>query len=614
MSSSKFELGVLSEDRLAVVEIADSQYRIVEQGVHSIRALLPPGLYVARVKSSDRVEEKFVRVESRNEDVRFAASGETAGQSPFEQTRVDASRELQNLRAKAGPQRSATVAVSTYRYDSEPNDSAEFDGNLFWIYDSEGKPLQAFQGASQDFESGGASDSSGARSTIRLFESPPLDEGWYSLALPSPDGTRVLLPLYVCANFSPSVFIDWTRAGEGQGLDIERSRDGDARRLDFDRLLVTYDSEAIASHRDLSQLSLIKIARRALELGRNHLTDSLMHELMAGKFRDPALGLMALQLLLVGNDRDADRFNLVMRNVTGIFGRQDHPDLVIARARAREKKGWVVAEMRGDNPDAKLVAPPLFRANWNYMVGVDKFRNQITARGSLLNRVALSILRAGIWLVWKPAGTTAFDKRESEPSDRAIGPRRPTNPAPRARVPLGARKSAARAASGKQGPSRANPVKSGPAIGALERPFAVSVAADGPYTWRKARSVSGRLEELVDLVRNGGDSLSGALKEQIANPQIGSVLDRTVAGSILYLARAPSPASYPSSGEKSAGERNVPRGYAQRMAKSLSLPVALVDESVSRIHETMMDRAASEDPEFEATNRRLRTRLRTPEA
>jgi hypothetical protein len=354
-----------------------------------------------------------------------------------------------------------------------------------------------------------------------------LPVGWYTLRIPSRDGAAAYLPLYVSPRFSPTVLLEIGGVLEGRAW------------FDFDRLVVSYDEAEAEAYRDPMRLAALRAARRSLELGRNSLTDELMGVLDEQNFRDPMLGLFALQMLLLkaksglGNDaKPVDQFNTVMDNMAIAFELPQHPDLVLARAQARRLK-WPVKNMDGD--DAPLVAPPLLRANWNALVDMSARRNELVGADRMLRGVSEGLLQTGIWVMWKPP-TRATAETSATYTKR-----------------VGVEQEPAELAAHRMAPPREQ------AADALLRP-------------RPSRSIDAQLEEIVDQVRTAR-GLRDDLQERLqSDPPSGTVLDRAVSRAVLQLADV-----------QSDSERNVPAGFTRRLANDLSVPFALVGETVKRM-------------------------------
>ena len=541
MQPSLSSLKVRSVDPLAIVEITDANYRLVAQRGGSVSAQVVPGLYVVRAKYASRVEKQVVRVGTSDVVVDFDRPVSTAGESAVAEMETRISSTIHKSRASAGLGTSITIVVKGVNVGREHAQLLAHSVTDFAICTKDGKPLKKF-----DSESIIPVATEPDQSFPDVIASLDFPVDWYSLSMPSVEGPSVLLPLYISPRYSPTVFIE--------------SRMRDSRPwIDFDRLLVSYDDREYDSYTDPMRLEAIQLARRSLELGRNLLTSSFMGILLQQKFMDPTLGLLALQLLLLPENKldeesrkkrkmaspnredipaegapASERFLEVLMNMASALG-EDHPDLVIARAQAR-KLGWNVPVMRGDG--MKLVAPPLLRASWNQMVAMPDRRREITSKGNLLYNVGQSLLCAGIWLLWKPPADLTSSSTRSSVSKRLP---------PAKGVVVNSSKNA----------SDAPAVTKVPSV-------------------RAPRTADYILEDIVDMIR-GGKLTDQVQQSWLDNYSTGTVLDRTIAQAVLQLANTEPPRV-----------QAVPRGYASRMAKSLTLPLPLVADAASGMRRSLL--------------------------
>lgn len=528
MSSSLFELIAESSDPLAILEIANARYELIAQGPGPIRCQAAPGLYVVRAKSLERVEEKLVRLRDAPQTVRFQAQPTLEERST---RHSEATLGAQVNASRTGEQTHwISIAIKPDRSQHQPYSRSPLKAADFQVCRLDGSQANAFQ-------AGTAEHAPLDPNSIGEAASIDLAPGWYAMSMPGGHGARVLLPLFVAWGFSPTVFVE-TRSNR------------DEQWIDYDRLLVSYDAREVNSYTDPMRMYAIEMARRSLELGRNTLTKPLMDILLQQKFQDPTLGLLAMQLLLLGAhpmERQAETmFNVVSNNMANAFGTAAHPDLVLARELAR-RKAWHVPFADGDGEP--LMAPPLLRANWNAMVHLPARSKELGKRSGALYAVGQSLIRAGVWVVWKPA-------------IHAV--QRPWPSAPALEVESDLAQIGGRSASS-AGTASDSPRK--------------RIQPSTPRVARVTRKPDDQLEESVDLVRSQ-TYLHDALRDSVAaEPALGTVLDRMVARTVLQLA-----------GFEFGNDKNVPTGYAKQMAQSLDVPMPLVRDSIARVHTALHNR------------------------
>ncbi len=566
MSSSPFELSVQSADPLAIVEIANGTYSLVAQGEGRVSHRAEPGLYIARVKHKDRVEERIVRHGAEDQLVSFDTPTMTPAASLVEQAGQVLARHIHDSRAAAGLTSWITIAIKGIR-DAESGalSTPGFRPSDFEVCGIDGTAKHVFDAATIEQAAPVDSENSVYPGEVASVDVPV---GWYALAMPGPAGARVLLPLFVSNRFSPTIFVETKVDLHGVPW------------LDFDRLLVSYDAHEFDSYTDPLRLRAIEMARRSLELGRNNLTKSLMNVLLQQKFQDPTLGLLALQLLLLDQGQSsrppsdalvsvgetlpsknarrseatkkaaaqeaerASMFNIVMQHMVDAFDYAEHPDLVIARAQARKKK-WSVPQMPGD--DEPLTGPPLLRASWNNMICMPNRSREVARKRTLLHDVGHSLLCAGVWVIWKQVAHASDDVQV------------------RARI---------------ASPGWRDYLTTvvGPPLSDAVETVAMTTPARAP------RSADALLEKAVDLVR-AHDFLQTEMREGLlANPLFGTVLDRAVVKTVLQLANF-----------ESDNDQSVPRGYSSQMAKSFTLPLPMVTDSISRVQHVLAKRVSLGD-------------------
>lgn len=530
MSSLTFDLHVKSDDPLATIEIASSNYLIVAHGNKDVTYSAPPGIYVARAKHKHSVEEQVVRVLDRSVTVRFESSATCEHAAPDREADNAFNRKVEDSRAGKGMRTWITIAIKGL--DASRSSKLVPSGLMpsdFEICTIDGFPLHEFNAASIETP---ATD-------IALEKYPgtaaSLDvaAGWYALSMPGPRGTRAMMPLYVSPRFSPTVFVESTVDDSGECI------------IDFCRLLVSYDANEFDSYSEPSRILAVDTARRSLELGRNTLTAPLMDVLLKQKFQDPALGLLALQLLLLEDgNRDFrlwDTFNEVSHNMAHAFESFNHPDLVLSRAHARRKK-WEVPYADGDNEP--LVAPPLLKANWNQLIRASNRRQEVLARRSRLYNVSQSLLRSGIWVVWGQTSHAVVGSI-SDPFSMDSLYAEVREPSKNYSLYGGARRE----------------------YGSAVRPRSQRLTSDALF------------EKSVDLVRASSFLRDEMQRELASRTAQGSVLDLTVVRTVLQL-----------SAFDPDIEKSVPDGYSSQLAKSLSVPLPILRESVQRVHKVLSEK------------------------
>lgn len=533
MPNSLSEIIVESDEPLSIVEIADGRYRLIQQAPRRVAKALPPGLYVTRVKYDDRVEERLVEHGANPTQVSFGLDRAEWTTSRRQRESAVLTRQMSAVRS-TGLRTWITVSIKAPGLGELPDSGGPQlpDWSSFTVYALDGRSMSLAPLAPPDEAANVDHD--------RIL-SHNLPVGWYTVRIPSRDGAAAFLPLYVSPRFSPTIL-----------LEIGGVRDSEAW-FDFDRLVVSYDEMEGDAYQDSLRQAALRAARRSLELGRNGLTDELMDVLYKQKFRDPMLGLLALQMLLLNaksgladGAKPVEQFNTVMDNIAGAFDLPQHPDLVLARAQAKRLK-WPVRWMKGD--DEPLVAPPLLRANWNALVTMSARRNELVGPNRPLRLVSEGLLQTGIWVMWKPPARTTVQKGATYYKEGGFGEQAPALKSEDTTNVQSTELFAYRAAP--------------------PREYA-SVAL--PRAPRPSRAIDAQLEVVVDQVR-ATQRLRDALQERLqSDPPTSTVLERAVSRAVLQLADV-----------QTTSERNVPAGFARRLANNLAVPFSLVGETVGRM-------------------------------
>ena len=537
MPNSLSEIIVESDEPLSVVEIADGRYRLIEQAPRRVARVLPPGLYVARVKYDDRVEERLVEHGANPTQVSFGFDLAEWTASRRQREAAVLTRQMSAVRS-TGLRTWITVSIKAPGLSELPDSGGPQlpDWSSFKVCALDGRLMSPPPLAPHEEVANADHD--------RIL-SHDLPVGWYTVRIPSRDGAAAFLPLYVSPSFSPTVL-----------LEIGGVRDSEAW-FDFDRLVVSYDQLEGDAYQDPLRQAALRAARRSLELGRNGLTDELMDVLYKLKFRDPMLGLFALQMLLLNaksglavGAKPVDQFNTVMDHMAGAFDLPQHPDLVLARVQAKRLK-WPVRRMKGD--DEPLVAPPLLRANWKALVATSARRNELVGPNRPLRFVSEGLLQTGIWVMWKPSSRPTAEKGATYSKGVGVGEQPP----------------ALKHQSGIYLPD----TKLLAHQAAPPREYA---SAELPRAPRPSRAIDAQLEEVVDQVRENQHLRDALLNGLRSEPPTSTVLERAVSRAVLQLTDV-----------QTTSERNVPAGFTRRLAKDLAVPFALVGETVKRMRQEL---------------------------
>jgi len=365
------------------------------RGLGSIEQSLPPGLYVARARSGDVTRQQSLRItpdSSEPREVHFVEVGPLRSSAPAE-----AGAELAMVAQSVAQQSWVLLGLSSAATADHPFSRAPLPSDAvkgFALCTLEGELVQAFDTVPPTLTPTGHQ--------AVAVAAPP---GWYALAIPTDEGRRLLLPLRVQAQWSPSIF-------------IEMRDDGEQRRPNLDTLLATYDPAEWGIYRNPTRIRAIEQARRALARGRDTVAAEVMRVLYDQKFEDPMLGLLAAALLLAAGERST-ALSEVLENTGRLLG-DDHPDLVISRAVARQNR--LVSKMQRKKGDGvPLAAPPLLRANWERLISLKDRKSEFLDRDGILYRVARNQVRSDVWMLWWEVGTEKRARERTRAPSRISG-------------------------------------------------------------------------------------------------------------------------------------------------------------------------------------------------
>ncbi len=150
-----------------------------------------------------------------------------------------------------------------------------------------------------------------------------------------------------------------------------------------------------------------ELARQALTQGRDVVSESVMQQLLSGKFEAPMLGLFAANLLLRRHKTNWSLLNTVCTNLTNLLGR--HPDLDALK--------WALRDWKDDRPET-LATPPSLRASWEHVVRASRRRARLVPPDSPLAEIAHELVHSGPWLMHRIEKDASKDAASSSANDR----------------------------------------------------------------------------------------------------------------------------------------------------------------------------------------------------
>ncbi|MBC7987849.1 MAG: hypothetical protein H7X93_14450 [Sphingomonadaceae bacterium] len=169
----------------------------------------------------------------------------------------------------------------------------------------------------------------------------------------------------------------------------------------------------------------IETARRAMEAERPIIVgESLVDELLHGKWQNPIMGITGAHLFLAALEREraasdgpssrpvdlADRvreragstLRMIIENLESIFGREASSDVLGLRLRARRFTSEHIA-------GTTIEQPPIFWSSWSALLAESGPNGSVTIPRSLWSRVA-NCFPSGPYFAWRK-GRTSVDKQ-----------------------------------------------------------------------------------------------------------------------------------------------------------------------------------------------------------
>lgn len=144
-----------------------------------------------------------------------------------------------------------------------------------------------------------------------------------------------------------------------------------------------------------------------LREGRSVVPRDVLDLVLGEEFRNPMLGLVVAQSLLLAREPDA----ALLDDVVSSLGRQvpDHPDFVALVAASAALEGRLREDDRAHRrllpgkwqaaPDVRW--PPMLAASYASLVRLDAQRRGTIAAGSPVEAIAPRVLAGGIWTTWR---------------------------------------------------------------------------------------------------------------------------------------------------------------------------------------------------------------------
>lgn len=356
MSASQHFLKVRAEDEIADIAVYDGNMNVVAKGVGELKQSLPAGLYRIKIRVGAETSEEVTAL-NRDKEVTFQPV-QFASVIPLQGTlKTHEYHMAAAVAASRAPReqlgQGASIMVFAREWSSEGNRSGVNPAQGLSLLDSDERVLAKLSDKA-DIKDGKGQGPNGRDEDASAGWRADVKPGSYflRLELDDPDQTKLLRPIYVSPGHQLQVFCLMCNHSVGEAGERKT-----IRRADLGTAAIVISPDAVFKPNDRTA-RLSELACNALSQSRALLPQSLLDELLIGKFDDPMLGLFGAHLLLRERPNDKALFRTVTNNLRDMLG-SEHPDL--------QTLWW----QRGDENmigDGRLHVLPMLSASWSLAV------------------------------------------------------------------------------------------------------------------------------------------------------------------------------------------------------------------------------------------------------
>ena len=378
--SGLVRLDVSTSDAATEIFVIDGLFRLVEKGLGSLTAQLKPGIYKLKIRAGYAEQEDSVVL--RDEPVQRSYSIRFSSPAPLRDTAEEDPRH-----AEAAERESRAIHV------------AHGTGSCIFIFARRWGPAagnQEVQRGTHPAKGLSLNDSNGIEvanletaCVVDMAGNPwaacalKVDPGMYRLGQRTLQGDRLEQTIVAAPDLQTQVFLLHRTRGESEKV-----------QADHPDAAIIYSSnwrfDASSPYLRLSEL-----ARLGLRNDRQVLSDTIIDELLHGKFEDPMLGLFGAHLLLRQKRPELAGLTEIVANLRRLLG-PSHPDVE------------ALALLPGAGPTSYVFStPPMLQKSWSLVLEATVHNSALVPYGSLASRVANRLSSEAPWLLW------------SEPSDQA---------------------------------------------------------------------------------------------------------------------------------------------------------------------------------------------------
>jgi phosphatidylserine/phosphatidylglycerophosphate/cardiolipin synthase-like enzyme/V8-like Glu-specific endopeptidase len=361
----------------AEVLLIDGHMRLVARAIQNLSAVVPPGVYTARVRIGDALRDETIVVRPDKPQIRMlqaplleSAIPLTASATSHEYHQSAAQTSTSLYKVLSYGSANADVFILLREWTSGGTGFAN-SGPLaheLTLCAEDGTVLYQY-----DVQTGAGGD----RVVAYLAG---VAAGFYRLRCKVKD-RFMELPLYAIAGWQTQVYL------------MSRPVDSSSLAPDFDRASIIWVRPGTGFNPASPDIEMLEATRAAVETGQRLVTeqalvtDQSLNAALYEKFQNPMLGLISAHALVQRKKISEDLLATVAANLEKLIG--PIPD-VLALQLALGK--------RIDVPS--IESPPMLRSSWGIFLKHSVARPDLIHRGSLAEWVSTDVTGAGIWMVW----------------------------------------------------------------------------------------------------------------------------------------------------------------------------------------------------------------------
>jgi hypothetical protein len=357
-------LHVKAADEGTEIFISDGRFNVVSTGRGTLDADLSPGIYQVKLRAGFATREENVILDGSKPIVpleygalRLATAAPLEGAhetSPAQGAFIN--EQLQKPPAGEGGDSTVFVFVWSAGADRPAR------GLGLWGADKQVVDLDKHSEKSRE---------GWAACHMRLPHGP------YRLSLQLPTGERLEQTVVAPPGWQVRLFLGQRAYG----------KDPNETRPDLPGVAIFYSQDS-GFNPSSEEARLAELARLGLSNHRQVLSDQALNRILAGKFKDPMLGLLGAHLLRAARPEDTKPLQTVVDNLRRLFVNAAHPDVEALALLLEESRPY------------RFEVPPMLRRSWAIVVKESVTLPEVLAPDGLAARVADRVWGEEPWLLW----------------------------------------------------------------------------------------------------------------------------------------------------------------------------------------------------------------------